>query len=150
MLKIKKIAVGLLLFTTVFCSVVPSIGQSTTPTEEARAALARLLKLNDEGKLLKPEGLALVTGEAKSWQTASLGKFTPIPDKLLPIDSDHVVARVQWLDKNKHTTDYYFYLSQDKNHHWLVESCRSLGACPIIRRSGKTSNWWAFPSLAKC
>jgi hypothetical protein len=136
-LKIKKIAAGLLLFTTSFSSSMSAQGENTVNINEAQAALAKVLKLNNEGRLLKPEGLALVTGEAKSWQAASLGKFTQTPDKILPIDTDHVVARVQWLDKNKHATDYYFYLSRDKNNQWLVESCRSLASIGMVAEAQK-------------
>jgi hypothetical protein len=104
---------------------------------DARAALASFIQLNNQGKLLESATQPILGDEAKTWHVATLGKLTTAPDKLQVIDDTNMVARVQWLDKNKNATDYYFYLSRTSDDKWRVQCCRNLSSVGIVEEAHK-------------
>ena len=100
--------------------------------DDARATLINFINFNNQGKLLSKPALQILTGEAKSWNTARLCTLQPAPDALLQADSALNVARVQGHGQTDQMTDYYFYLRKQPDNSWKVEACRSLSSAGMV------------------
>ena len=89
------------------------------------------LRLNAAGKLRTPEGRAILAEEAVSWP-ASFGSIEKKPDRIVKVDQDFAVARVESLrTPSQPPIDLYFYLRRTSGN-WKVVTFRTLALSGIV------------------
>lgn len=101
--------------------------------EEARATLVRLIRLSDSQALRTEEARKLFVGEMAELNIPSFGKLTSEPDKVVMLEKNQAVGRVQRFGNNNQVTDVYFYLTYDGG--WKVSAVRLLALTGIIEQA---------------
>ena len=100
--------------------------------EGAKAALARFVELSNQQALRSPEARKMLTGEAaERWDLPSFGKLAAAPDKVVALDREHAVGRVQWFGANEYVSDLYFYLRLEGGA-WKIVTMRRLALTGML------------------
>jgi hypothetical protein len=125
----------LTLFLTAFRTDSSSISAHQTKDgslEEARSTLVHLIQLSDKQALRTEEAQRLLVGEMLSLNIPTFGKLTNTPDKMLMLEKNRAIGRVQRFGENNQITDVYFYLQYDGS--WKVSEVRLLALTGIIEQ----------------
>lgn len=96
--------------------------ESTPPG--VREAMLKFIELNNKQLLKSDEARQLLTDEAKEWSFVWFGQTLSPPDKIVSLEKNYAVARVQAVEKNARVVDLYFYLKFDDG--WKVQLMRAL------------------------
>src|SRR5947199_215644 len=124
-----KIIVAWILFLTLFLTAFRTDSSSISAhqtkdgsLEEARSTLVHLIQLSDRQALRTEEAQKLLVGEMLSLNIPTFGKLTDTPDKMLMLEKNRAIGRVQRFGENNQITDVYFYLQYDGS--WRVSEVR--------------------------
>jgi hypothetical protein len=98
--------------------------------EGARAALIQFIELSNRQALRSEQARKLLVAEAASWDVSSFGKLADAPDKVILLDKNLAVGRVQWFGENNYVADMYFYLRFDSG--WKIGAMRRLALTGIV------------------
>lgn len=99
---------------------------SKTSEANARATVLKFVELNNQKMLQTQEARALLGGEAaEDWKMDWFGQLFGEPDKIVLVNNDLSVARLQTVGKNERVVDLYFYLRLE-NDGWKIRSLRAL------------------------
>ena len=90
----------------------------------AREVMLKFVELNNKQLLQTDEAHLFFSGKASEWKMAWFGKFSGQPDKIVTVEKDFSVARVQTIQKNSRIVDLYFYLRFDNG--WKIRSMRAM------------------------
>jgi hypothetical protein len=91
----------------------------------AREAMLKFVALNNKQLLQTAEARSLFTGEASEWSNARFGQISSQPDKIVRVEKNYAVARVQTIGKDSRVVDLYFYLKFDDGG-WKIRSMRAM------------------------
>ena len=83
--------------------------------EEARATLVQLIQFSDKQALRTEQAQKLMTGEMTQLDITTFGKLTIAPDKMLMLEKNRAIGRVQRFGENNQVTDVYFYLQYESS-----------------------------------
>jgi len=101
--------------------------------EGARAAIVQLIEFSNKQALQTEPARKLLIGEIAQLNISTFGKITDAPDKVLLLEKNRAVARVQLFGNNNHVTDVYFYLQYDGS--WKISEVRLLALTGMIEQS---------------
>lgn len=117
-----------LLFIIVVSLIVLTGAFAQNPNESsppgAEDAMLKFVELNNKQLLQSDEARKLLSGEAAKWNDAWFGQIFNKPDKIVSIEKNYSVARIQAVEKNSRVVDLYFYLKFDDG--WKVRSIRAM------------------------
>jgi len=99
-------------------------------TESAKATLVHFIELSKRQALRTPEARKILSNEALKWDTPSFGDLGVSPDKMILLDKETSVGRVQWHGQNNYVADLYFYLGFDGT--WKIGAVRRLALTGIV------------------
>jgi hypothetical protein len=95
----------------------------------AKTVLVRLFDFSNKQTLQSPEARSLLTGEALDWKMPTFGKLVAAPDKVVLLDAENAVGRIQLQGTNR-VVDVYFYLKLQDS--WKVSAVRTLALTGIV------------------
>ncbi len=98
--------------------------------EGARATLIQFIEFSNREALRSEQARRLLVAEAASWDVPSFGKLADAPDKLVLLDKNLAVGRVQWFGENNYVADMYFYLEFDGT--WKIGAMRRLALTGMV------------------
>lgn len=90
----------------------------------AQEAMLKFVELNNKQLLQSDEARKLLTGDAAKWNAAWFGQVFGKPDKIVSVEKNYSVARIEAIDKNSRVVDLYFYLKFDNG--WKIRSMRAM------------------------
>jgi hypothetical protein len=100
--------------------------------EGASAALKQLIEFSNRQALRSEPARKLLVAETAKWDMPSFGKLADAPDKMVMLDKEAAVGRVQWFGENDQVTDLYFYLRFDGS--WKISAMRRLALPGIMEQ----------------
>jgi hypothetical protein len=111
----------------------------------ARAAMLKFVGLNNKQSLQTDEARRLFSGSALEWKMAWFGEIPNLPDKIVAVEKDFSVARVQIVRKNSRVVDLYFYLRLDASG-WKISSMRAMAQTGWLESTVETLKDNAAPT----
>jgi hypothetical protein len=102
----------------------------------ANAAMLRFVELNNKQLLQSDEARKLLTGDAVKWDAAWFGQVFSQPDKIVSVEKNYSVARIQAVEKNSRVVDLYFYLKFDDG--WKIRSMRAMAQTGFLEAINTT------------
>ncbi len=118
-----KLLIIIVVSLTALTSVFPQNPNESSPPG-AEAAMLKFVELNNKQLLQSDEARKLLTGDAARWDAAWFGQVFNKPDKIISIEKNYSVARIQAVDKSSRVVNLYFYLKFDDG--WKVRSMRAM------------------------
>jgi hypothetical protein len=94
-----------------------------TPAGAAEAML-KFVELNNKQLLQSDEARKLLIGDAAKWKDAWFGQILSKPNKIVAVEQNFSVARIQAIEKNSRIVDLYFYLKFDEG--WKIRFLRAM------------------------
>ena len=107
-----------------------SAQEKTNPDPAVRATLVQLFELSSKNALQTAEARRLLAGEALDWKMPGFGQLAAAPDKIVLLDAQNAVGRIQLIGKESRVVDLYFYLTLAGS--WKVKAVRTLSLTGII------------------
>lgn len=135
--KIKMIKLLILaIFLLTFCT----FGFGQTPSESipagAREVMLKFVELNNKKLLQTEEARQIFGGESLEWKFDCFEQNLSHPDKILSMEKNYSVARVQILEKKSRVVDLYFYLRFDAGI-WKISSMRAMAQTGLTESAVK-------------
>lgn len=125
MKKINVIKLLIIIFVSITaftCAFAQNPNEASPPGAEA--AMLKFVELNNKQLLQSDEARKLLIGEAAKWDDAWFGQAFNKPDKIISIEKNYSVARLQAVEKSSRVVDLYFYLKFDDG--WKIRSMRAM------------------------
>jgi hypothetical protein len=94
-----------------------------------KTTLQQLFEFSNKQALQTPEARQLLTGEALEWKMPGFGEAIAAPDKVVLVDAQNAVGRIQLHGKNR-VVDLYFYLKLQDS--WKISAVRTLALTGIV------------------
>lgn len=114
----------------------PAWGQESIDSSAAvKTTLLQLFSLSNKQALQSAGARTLLSGEALEWQMPTFGKLAAAPDKIVMLDQQNAVGRIQWFGQDNYVADLYFYLTLAES--WKVSAVRRLALTGIIEGAYK-------------
>ncbi len=108
----------------------PAFAQEKVDARAAvKATLLQLFEFSNKQTLQTPEARQLLAGEALDWKMPTFGDLAAAPDKIVLLDGENAVGRIQ-LHGKRRVVDLYFYLTGQKG--WKVTAVRTLALTGIM------------------
>ena len=125
----KRFKFSLMVIVLVLAATSAPAQEKTDSSATVKTVLARLFDFSNKQALQSPEARSLLLGEALDWKMPTFGELAAAPDKVVLLDAENAVGRIQLHGKNR-VVDIYFYLKLQDS--WKVSAVRTLALTGIV------------------
>jgi hypothetical protein len=126
----------LIIVSLTFCSFAVAQNPNESSPSGAGAAMLKFIELNNKQLLQSGEARPLFTGGASEWKNVWFGQISGQPDKIVAVEKNYAVARVQTIGKDSRAVDLYFYLKFDDG--WKIRSMRAMAQTGFLEAINTT------------
>jgi hypothetical protein len=120
-----------LIVVTVLLAAAPAIPQEKADSSAAvKSTLLQLFEFSNKQALQTSAARILLIGDALDWKMTTFGKLAAAPDKIVLLDDQTAVGRIQTYAQDNRVVDLYFYLKLQDS--WKVSAVRALALTGIL------------------